>query len=139
MSATNTYVLDAWPIAEWLLGKQPAAHKFTLFPNVSERSATRLLITPIRAEILYTFAKRTSSLDQAKALGLLDRLALEVISIDDDLLDSATELKKQFACSYAHCFAAALAMRLEAPVITGDPEFLRLRDTGLLTLEWIGE
>lgn len=135
----SLYVIDAWPVVEWLLGKQPVAHNFTLFLNACEQEGTRLLITRInRAEILYTLTKRVSEADRARALESFERLALEVISIDDELVDEATVLKAKYACSFADCFAAALAMRLNAPVVTGDKEFLALREAGLLTVEWLG-
>ena len=139
MSQAQTFVLDAWPIIEWLLGKQPAARNFTLFLNASEIAGTRLLITRInQGEILYTLAKRLSQKDEALARIELDRLWLELVSIDDRLVDQATELKKTYACSYADCFAAALAMREAASLVTGDLEFLKLRSDGLLELEWLG-
>jgi predicted nucleic acid-binding protein len=137
--ASQTDVLDAWRILEWLLGKQPAAHKFSLFLNAREQLGTRLLITRLdRGEILYTLAKRVSVDSQRDAEESLERLQLEVVSIEDNLVDSATTLKKQFACSYADCFAAALAMRERAPLVTGDPELLKLSDKGLFALEWLG-
>jgi ribonuclease VapC len=39
--------------------------------------------------------------------------------------------------SYADCFAAALAQRLDAAVVTGDPEFEDIERAGELKVEWL--
>ncbi len=139
MTSLRTFVLDAWPIVEWLLGKQPAARRFTLFLNEAEQPGTQLLITRINlGEVRYTLAKRLSVAEQARANAMFYRLALTIVSVDDALVDTAVGIKANHACSYADCFAAALAIRVDAPVVTGDSEFLKLRDDGPIELVWLG-
>ena len=135
----QAFVLDAWPIVEWLLGKQPAARKFPQFLDEHESPGTRLLITRInRGEILYTMPRRLALGDQIRAQNTLDRLQLDVVSIDDQLVDRATELKRIYSCSYADCFASALAIREGTPLVTGDSELLKLQSDHLLKLHWLG-
>jgi uncharacterized protein len=50
-------------------------------------------------------------------------------------VESAAELKARHALSYAECFAAATAIKHEAAVVTGDPEFKKVED--LVAIEWI--
>ena len=47
----------------------------------------------------------------------------------------AKEIKAEYAISYADCFSAATAIKLEATVLTGDPEFEKLRD--IVQVRWI--
>jgi len=48
----------------------------------------------------------------------------------------AAKLKSIRRLSYADSFAAALASRQDAVLVTGDPELHEMRD--LLKIEWLG-
>jgi len=64
---------------------------------------------------------------------------IKVPSIDDALVDEAVELKSKYSFAYADAFAAALAIRLGVPLVTGDIEFRAFELDGLLTLQWVGK
>ena len=51
------------------------------------------------------------------------------------LLVRAAQLKSRYPISYADGFAAATALELAAPLVTGDAE---LRTVADLELEWVG-
>jgi ribonuclease VapC len=68
----------------------------------------------------------------------LASLPWQVVSVDDVLVDEAARLKSSYPISFADCFAAALAQRYNAPVITGDPDFKKLAERGVVRVEWIG-
>jgi ribonuclease VapC len=53
------------------------------------------------------------------------------------MIYAAVRLKATYPLSYADCFAAALAQRLGATVVTGDPEFHPLEDDGLIAVDWL--
>ncbi len=50
---------------------------------------------------------------------------------------AAADLKARGRLSYADAFAAALAAELRAPLVTGDPEFALLEQTGLIQVLWL--
>jgi predicted nucleic acid-binding protein len=52
------------------------------------------------------------------------------------LVRRAASLKAQGGMSYAECFAAAAAAMLNCPVLTGDPEFAKAAQAGIL-VEWL--
>ncbi len=62
-------------------------------------------------------------------------LPVERIPVDFDLVLDAAKLKSQFPVSYADCFAVATALRQQATVVTGDPEFKRFEDR--VPIEWL--
>ena len=69
----------------------------------------------------------------------VEALPIEVISVDDELVIEAARIKSSSSASYADCFAAALALRFDAPVVTGDPDFRELLVTQpKLRIEWVG-
>lgn len=51
-----------------------------------------------------------------------------------DVLDAA-RIKSRHSVSYADCFAAATAVRENAVIVTGDPEFRKLEKE--VKIEWI--
>lgn len=51
-----------------------------------------------------------------------------------EVLESA-RIKAKYALAYADCFAVATACRENAPLITGDPEFRKVRD--IIEIDWI--
>ena len=64
--------------------------------------------------------------------------SLPVIALDNSLENviAAARIKAVHALSYADCFAAATAIREQAPLVTGDPEFKKLGK--VLPIDWIG-
>lgn len=65
-------------------------------------------------------------------------LPIEMVGVSDEGVLAAARLKSSYKISYADAFAASLAMTLDCPVVTGDPEFLVLERTGSLKVDWIG-
>ncbi|MBE3112405.1 MAG: PIN domain-containing protein [Acidobacteria bacterium] len=64
--------------------------------------------------------------------------SLPLAVLDNSLEDviAAARLKAVHARSYADCFAAATAIREQAPLVTGDPEFKKLGQA--VEIDWIG-
>ena len=78
-------------------------------------------------------------LNAAKAEEFLKRLPSLPIRLvlpgEQDII-AAAKLKATRRISYADGFAAALAQREGAALVTGDPEFKQMTD--LVKVEWIG-
>jgi ribonuclease VapC len=70
-----------------------------------------------------------------EALSAIDQAAIQIVDVDRTLALMATRLKAITGMGYADCFAAALAQRLGAAVLTGDPDFQRLE--GAVAVEWL--
>ena len=68
--------------------------------------------------------ERESGIEEAEhAANIIDELPLEVVPADRTLVFAAARLKACYPISYADAFAAAVAKRYGARVMTGDPEF----------------
>jgi predicted nucleic acid-binding protein len=135
----NIFVIDSWPVLEWLREREPGQTQFLKLVDAAERGDLKLEMSRIiQGEIWYQVAKRWGY-DVSPAYRVrIAKLPIQVISIDDDLVDEAAELKARFSISYADCFAAALAIRRGAPIATGDPDFFKLETAGLLNVHWMG-
>jgi ribonuclease VapC len=51
---------------------------------------------------------------------------LELVAIDEELAEAAAIIKFHYKMGYADCYAAALAMRMDATLVTSDPDFTKL-------------
>ena len=86
-------------------------------------------------EVLYWLERRRGV---AAALGLatnVRQLPVHLADADLDLTIGAARIKASFPVSLADAYAAALAQRLDAAVLTGDPDFHRLE--GAVAVEWL--
>ena len=66
---------------------------------------------------------------------VLPGLPISVLDNSFDNVIAAARLKAKHALSFADCFAAATAIRENAVLVTGDPEFRKLGKA--VTVEWI--
>jgi predicted nucleic acid-binding protein len=135
-----THVLDSWPVMEWLQQREPTTTHMDDLIERALRGEARVAVSRINfGEILYSCWK----LDVKHAAQLradFETLPFDVLSVDDDLVVEAAEIKAWVSASYADCFAAALALRFDVPVITGDDEFAKMLALHpKLKLEWVGK
>ena len=86
-----------------------------------------LFMSEINLGEVYYMTVRRFGVEHARVrLNEIRQLSLEFVPALWSLVQSAAELKAEYAVSYADCFAAATAMDLDAAVMTGDPEFKKL-------------
>jgi predicted nucleic acid-binding protein len=78
-------------------------------------------------EVLYKL-EREHGREQATMLVDRTRSVTTVEDPDWDLVIRAAHIKAHGGLSYADCFCVATAERHSAPLYTGDPEILALRD-----------
>jgi len=67
----------------------------------------------------------------------MDSLPIIIGEVDRRRVLSAAHVKARYPVSYADAFAIALADELEAPVVTGDPEFKKVES--VITVLWLRE
>jgi len=105
--------------------------------ETAQNAEVTLVMSAINAgEVYYILAKRKSMSDAMMwKEQLMPSLPIRTdVPTLDDILDAA-HLKSQYPISYADAFAASLALRHDAPLMTGDPDF---RCVPNLRLNWIG-
>jgi len=138
LTTVETYVLDSWPIMEWLQG-HPASVEMDRLLETALKGSTRLLMSRINLGEIYYSCWKFLPTQAASYLADLKTLPIDIFSVDDALVDEAAHLKAQCSAAYADCFAAALAIRHSAPVITGDNEYRKLAAITTLKIHWVGE
>jgi predicted nucleic acid-binding protein len=127
-------VLDAYALLAYL--KKESGYVRVL--ELMESGDTDLIINSINlGEVFYIIA-RERGIRAADYFLTVILPSLPVTVLDNSLEDviAAARLKAGHALSYADCFAAAAAIREQAPLVTGDPEFKSLGKR--LRIYWVG-
>jgi len=136
---SETLIVDSWPVLEWFRQREPARKRFAEILDKADRGEIALRMSRInRGEVWYQVARRWGLEIYPIYQRRLDTLPIEFVSVDDAFVDHAAEWKARFSIAYADCFAAALAIRNHAPVLTGDPDFLKPQAAGILSIHWLG-
>jgi predicted nucleic acid-binding protein len=116
-------VLDSWALLAYLDGEPAATEVRRVLRAARNKQATVFLSLINYGEALYII-EREQGLQQAqRAIGIVDQLTIRIAAADRQLVFEAAHLKARHRLSYADAFAAALALKNDAAVMTGDPEF----------------
>lgn len=119
------YVLDANAVMRYLQ-KGPGFDRVRELLKKASRGEAKLLISVVnRGEVLYSLARRTGVQEASDALRTLAG-SIEATDVHEAEADAAALLKFRYKLGFADCFAAELAMRTGATLVTADPEFARL-------------
>ena len=134
-SRAKAYVFDAWSIMAYLQGEPAATDVEALLVEAYRNSIPRLMSVVNIAEVWYALARRGSEARADQRLADISQLGVEYQPADLELALVAAKLKAQYKMSLADCFASALAMRADADLITGDPEFSQV--AGDVRIVWL--
>lgn len=130
-------MIDAGPLVSLLLDEATA-------PRVSARLEELLPISDLSissvnwCEVLYTARTKAGPFVEALAVRGFRAFPISVIDADERLASYAADVKARFGLGLGDSFAAGLALALDAPLLTGDADFLPLAEHGL-RIEWVGE
>jgi len=85
-------------------------------------------------EIIYRTKKDFGNDAKLRVIRSVVQLGFRIISASDNLIYAAAELKGSYPISYADAFLLATALRENAVIITGDPEFKKVEF--LCSVDW---
>ena len=128
-------VLDSFALVS-LFHREPGwqAVQKTLYDQ--EKARTRAVLNWINwGEFYYIVKRRVGPAKTIDALHLLEQLPIELFPVDQPMVRAAAEIKSEHALSYADAFCAATAQRLNATVLTNNPEFKSIER--LIKIRWL--
>jgi predicted nucleic acid-binding protein len=113
-------VLDSWALLAYLKDEAPAAHIESAW--LTEGAA---ICSVNLGEVLYI---RIRGDGEKSGVTDIDRVRrrLDVVDPDWPLVAAAAKVKAHGGLSYADAFCVATALRMGAPLWTGDPEIIDL-------------
>jgi len=128
-------VLDSFALVS-LFHREPGWQVVQRALYDQEKSRSRAILSWINwGEFYYTVKHRVGTARTTEALRLLEQLPIELFPVDHALVRAAAEIKSEHALSYADAFCVATAQRLDATVLTGDPEFNSVKR--LIRIRWL--
>jgi predicted nucleic acid-binding protein len=116
-------VLDSYAILAFLFKEKGHEIVLNLLEKALEVNNKLLLASPNWAEVRYMVERKVGKARWAEVRARLIGLPIDIIAADQELAETAGEIKAFHKMSLADCFAAALARMREAAICTGDPEF----------------
>jgi ribonuclease VapC len=129
MPNAKVYVFDACALLR-LAQDEPGAERVVQLMTEARVGHCQLLMHIINlGEVIYRVAKTYGDEVAQRKRAEITRLPLIIEPFDEPTFWDAVYLKSHYPMSYADCFAAALARRKKATLLTSDPEFAVLGDT----------
>jgi len=133
--ARRVVVLDTWAMLAYL-NSEPAAQEVRQVLRKAERRQILVLFSIINlGECLYMIERRRGLQQAADTASRIDQLAVHVVPADRPLVFEAAHMKARYPISYADAFAAALAKRHGARLMTGDAEFKAVEQE--ISIHWL--
>jgi predicted nucleic acid-binding protein len=132
----SVYLLDSFALLAYL-NDEAGCTRVQAILALSENRKCRVVMCLVNlGEVLYITERERGLAMAQSVLALAESLPLELLDASRDLVLDAAHIKAHHSLSYADAFAAAAAVRENAVVVTGDPEFKSVEE--LIKLEWLG-
>ncbi|HTY82344.1 MAG TPA: type II toxin-antitoxin system VapC family toxin [Dehalococcoidales bacterium] len=138
-SAENNYgyVLDSYAILAYFEGEAGSSRVKELL-EMAEAGQCHLYMCMVNlGEVTYIIEREKGLAKAQESLARIDELAVETVTVDRSLALEAAHLKAECAIAFADCSAAALSKMKDAILITGDPEFSKLKPECNVKIEWL--
>ncbi len=104
--------------------------------DAADGQYTHLMSSINFGEVYYSIIRTEGEQYAEAALKAIAEMPIEIIDPTREQVLAAARLKSKGNISYADCFAAALALEGGLPVLTGDREFEKAEQQGVL-VEWL--
>ncbi|MEN6356944.1 MAG: type II toxin-antitoxin system VapC family toxin [Armatimonadota bacterium] len=128
----SKYVLDSFALLAFFQQERGWERVRELI-KCAEDGRVELYMSVINmAEVKYMLARRGKNNPQVMAA--IEALPINIASADEHI-DQVITLKAMHAVSLADCFGVAVAIGLNCPIITADPEFEKLES--VVQVEWL--
>jgi len=123
------YVLDACALLR-LAQDEPGADQVAEILGAAQAGECRVLMHQINlGEVVYRIGKGFGWTVAERKQAEIGLLPIEKVAFSNEIFWAAVKLKAHYPMSYADCFAAALAIKEKAVLLTSDPEFNVLGNT----------
>jgi ribonuclease VapC len=128
-------VLDSYALIAYLEDEPGAGRIEKIFEKVKDGGCQALMSAINWGEVYYSMFCSKGEDKAEDVLIVIEQLPLEIVGVDRNTVYQASRLKAKYSVAFANCFAAALAVKRNCKVITGDKEFQKLE--GEVSVEWL--
>jgi predicted nucleic acid-binding protein len=122
----KTYILDSFAMLAYFRDEKGANEVEDLLVGAAEGKHL-LMMTAINAgEVYYMSVRKDGKIIAEKVWEALSNFPINIIPADLDFALQSAKIKAEHKLSYADAFAAALSIRVNGELVSGDKEFLNL-------------
>jgi predicted nucleic acid-binding protein len=133
--AKKPRVLDSWAMLAFFQN-EPAADQVEKIINEAHAAGADLMMSVVNVgELWYTVARTHSAKQADSIIAELRTLKIAFIDADWEVTQQAAAFKAKGKIAYADCFAAAVARKFKADLVTGDPELKQVE--GEVKVLWV--
>ena len=134
---TGDYVLDSYAVLAYFEA-EPGSEQVRRLLEAANEGQCRLYMCVVNlGEVVYIVERERGLPKAQEALARIDELPIEVVNVDRPITLAAAHLKMDCPIAYADCFAAALSQMKNATLVTGDPEFDKIKADYGIHIEWL--
>lgn len=116
-------VLDSYALLAFLFKEKGHETVLNLLEEALTAGRKLPIASPNWAEVRYMVERKAGAARWPEVRTRLLGLPIDIVGADQELAETAGEIKVLHKMSLADCFAAALARARNAAICTGDPEF----------------
>jgi predicted nucleic acid-binding protein len=129
------YVLDSYAMIAYFEDEAGADRVARILRQLIQGKAKGYMSVVNWGEVYYN-TMREEGVDEAEKVILqLDKFPIQIVEVNRDFAYEAAKLKGKYRIAYADCFAVALSVKLNATLVTGDPEFKKVKER--ISFQWI--
>ena len=130
----KSYVLDANALIRYFRRTPGSETVYDLFQGAKGTQISLSISVVNLTEVIYVLSRYIRQ-QEAVRLVAATHPELEAMPVDEQVALDTAAIRIRYKLGLADCFAAELAMRLGATLVTADPEFAKLgKSLKLLTL-----
>jgi len=129
------YVLDSYAMIAYFEDEPGADRVAQILRQLIHGKAKGYMSVVNWGEVYYNTMREEGVAEAEKVILQLDKFPIQVVEVNRDFAYEAAKLKGKYRISYADCFAVALGVKLDASLVTGDPDFKKLRER--IRIQWI--
>jgi ribonuclease VapC len=129
------YVLDSYAMIAYFEDEPGADRVAQILKQLIQGKAKGYMSVVNWGEVYYNTMREEGVAEAEKVILQLDKFPIQVVEVNRDFAYEAAKLKGKYRIAYADCFAAALSLKLNASLVTGDSEFKKLKER--ISIQWI--
>lgn len=128
------YVLDSYAILAFL-NNEVSKQAVDQYLQKAQSGEVSLYLNAINlGEIYYIIAKRYSFSQAAEIPDIIRNWAISLVQVDTNFILAAAHWKAQYKISYADAFCIETAHQIDCPLLTGDPEILKIKEIKVMSV-----
>ena len=128
-------VLDSYAMIAYLEDENGAA-KVERFLDEAEKEKLNVRMSIVNwGEVYYSIFRSKGEEKAEEALIIMEQLPIRITHVDRDIMYTVATIKANHAIALGDCFAAAEAVKVDYPVVTGDKEFRKLGK--MIQVKWL--